>query len=148
METTELLRRLDDLAHLEHDAASVYAEALPCVKVAEIAEDLQYFMDDHVRHAELLAATIRMLGGRLPEERFDAVGRFLHWATVPHARPCCKGALEALEAAEHYHELRYRAVTEWDVGDRDIAAMLAAFAEDERRHQEYVMSRLATVAER
>lgn len=146
MEPNELIPKLEELAHLEYDAQRVYAEAMPCVHDDEVAEQFRSFLGDHVRHFDALTGIIKRLGGQEPERRFDAVGRYVDWPTMPHAQKDCEGALSALEAAEHYHSFRYLAARTWDVDDEEVTATLDAFAADEERHQEYVALKLAMAA--
>lgn len=140
MDREELLRQLDALVHMETDAMGLYAEAVNCARERnpEMVPHMQQHFDDHRRHAETIAAAIIRLGGEAPTEHFDAVGRHLHWPTMLHANPCKEGALEALAAAEHYHEHCYDDALQWDAGDADVAAMIRSFAADEQRHREFI----------
>jgi hypothetical protein len=143
-----LLRRLDELAHLETDAMSLYAEAVNCARERnpEMLSHLEGFLGDHRRHAEAVASAIVRLGGRAPDEHFDPVGRFLHWPTMLHANPCREGAIEALADAEHYHNYQYAQALRWDVADAEVAEMLRAHAADEARHQTFMRERMVATA--
>jgi demethoxyubiquinone hydroxylase (CLK1/Coq7/Cat5 family) len=59
------------------------------------------------------------------------------------ANPCKEGALEAIEAAEHYHVHCYDDALGWDAADAEIAAMLREFADDELRHKAFIHEQLA-----
>ena len=147
MDREELLRKLDDLAHMETDAMALYAEALHCARERnpEMATHMARHFGDHKRHAEAIAASIIRLGGTAPVEHFDAIGRHLHWPTMLRANPCKEGALEALEAAEHYHVHCYADALTWEVADAEVAAMLHEHAADEQRHQALIREQIAVM---
>lgn len=145
MNRSELLEKLDSLAHAESDAISLYAEAVNCAKGRnpEMVPHLERFLGDHHRHLETIGTTIVRLGGAQPQEIFDPVGRFLHWPTMLHANPCREGALEALAAAEHYHAHAYREALGWKAGEAEVEATLREFAADEERHREFFAQQAA-----
>lgn len=148
MKREELLTKLDALVHTETDAMALYAEAVNCA--TEHCPDMKAHMErhlaDHKRHAEAIAATIIRLGGKAPNRDFDAMGRHLHWPTMLHANPCREGTLDALSAAEHYHNHVYAEALRWELHDAQLAAMLREFAADEARHKEFVAQQLAVYA--
>lgn len=142
MERKELFDKLHDLAQMDFDAVRVYDEALEHVTDAEVRRQFEIFRGEHKVHATQLGELIAQAGGQVPQLRVDVMGHFADWATAIRGMRGTEGALHAMRTAEKYHNRRYATAAEWDVGDATIAETLGRYREDERRHLEFVESRL------
>lgn len=143
MDDDELIDRLTSLMHLDFDAVHVYDEALRHAEDREVRARFERFQGEHRYHAEQLAETIKRITGTKPRMKVDLLGHMAEWVTALRSVSGTQGALHAMRTAEKYHNRRYEEAVRWDVGDRDIAKMLQRFLGDERRHLEYVQSKVA-----
>jgi rubrerythrin/limonene-1,2-epoxide hydrolase len=131
-----LIAELNDLIQLDHDAVEAYTIAIDRIRDRARRESLVQFRTDHKRHIEELAALVRARGG-LPTE-------------LPHPTGTIKLAVQALGALGDDTSLllAFKAV-EGQVRDKyqraarrttpsDVADVVRAAAEDERKHYAWV----------
>lgn len=142
MQTEELVRKLESLAQLDTDAVQVYSEALAHVHEDDVREAYTRFQGEHRYHASTLSDAIVRLGGKKPELKVDLMGRVADWVTSFRSMLGKEGALHAMKTAERYHNSRYADAAAWDLDDSDLAAILARFYGDEKRHLAFIDERL------
>lgn len=143
MDREELLRKLESLAQLDTDAVHVYSEALKGTEDHDVYEMFERFQGEHRYHAEQLTQAVVRLGGKEPELKVDMMGHLADWVTTLRSMRGTKGALHAIQTAEHYHTRHYGEAVSWDVDDVETATLLRRFYDDEKRHLAFVEERLA-----
>lgn len=142
----DLLKKLESLAQLDRDAVSVYDEALKHAEDEDVKTHFKEFHDEHEYHVTQLSAAIVKMGGQAPKLRVDFAGHMADWVTTLRSMGGTKGALHAMRTAEKYHNSHYAETQKWDVDDAELKSMLDRFYGEEKRHLEFVESKLGVHA--
>ncbi len=107
METKEIFKVLNSLAHLDTDAIYTCDEALEQIDVLSIKDQLTRFRDDHHRHVRELLDAIRRLGGQPPSFSKDFKGFLVQGMTSARSATGTEGALKAMKTNEELTSRNY-----------------------------------------
>jgi rubrerythrin len=133
METTEILKELTSLCHLDIDAIHAYDQALKHVDVTHIKTQLTGFRDDHHRHVKDLSEIIRRLGGQPPSFSPDFKGFLIQGMTSARSMTGTEGALKAMKTNEQLTNRNYNKAAGMAFPS-DIKTVVERGLADERRH--------------
>jgi rubrerythrin len=144
METKDVLKQLEKLAQLDVDAWHAYGEAIESVEDQEVAGTMRLMQDDHERHYRALSGKITGLGGDAPEFSKDFKGFLIEGFTSARSSTGTRGALKAMETNEKMTNKAY-GEAETMIFPSDVGMIIREFANDERRHLEYIREQLAII---
>lgn len=136
------------LVQLEDDAIELYAQAIGRITDEEIRSAFEQFQADHRRHASELPYAIQHAGWATPMPHVDLKGHVEEVAVRMQCVTGTSGALHAMLHAEKLHNRHYSQATAWDVATEELADLLGEFADDERRHLEFIVVHLDGAATR
>ena len=133
----EVVRDLNDLLQLDHDALQAYEEALLHVESQEWGEVLAGFRRDHERHARDLTAFVRRLGGT-PKERPHATGALKKGFVAAGSTRGDGPLLKALRMNEVQARLKYERYAAKLEYPGEVSELIRLNAQDERRHLDWL----------
>lgn len=142
MDHDELLKHVSGLAQMDYDAVHVYDEALEHVDDAEVRRQFEIFRGEHQAHYTSLVGVIKQMDGTPPEPKVDMMGHVAEWTTSIRSMRGTEGALHAMRTAERYHNNKYRDAVGWEHDDNELKMVLLRFYDDEKKHLEYVESKV------
>lgn len=136
-----MLDRLNSLIQLDIDATYCYDEAIKRTEDRDIAATLQTYRGDHEKHIDDLSEIVTGNGGKAPKRTPDMQGLLLQGITALRSVTGTEGALKAMEMNEKKTNEEYGKAQDWDVSP-SIHAVLERDLDDEKRHLEFVQSKL------
>ena len=138
MATSEaLIKRLNELLMLDHDAVDAYQQAISRMKSDICKRQLQDFQGDHRRHISDLKDCIGRYGGKAAD-RSDVKGFFLKGMTAISAMAGDEMALKAMQANERLTNARYADALNDKTMPDDVQKVVAKNRADEARHLEWI----------
>jgi rubrerythrin len=145
----DIIKELNELIQLDHDATKTYEHALERIDGEDenVRVDLQDFKQDHVRHIEDLRDVIEELGGTPIEPSRDLKSVLLEGVTKLRSVSGTIGALKAMRMNEKLTNRAYDKAMELGSVEA-VQDVLEANLADERRHLiaiEAHIARLSTV---
>jgi rubrerythrin len=134
----EIVKGLNDLLQLDHDAIGAYQIAIEELEERSYARQIQRLLHDHERHVRELNGLIQWLGGK-PKNEPHATGPFKQALQGLGRLGGDRGALMAFRSNElrvraAYHEYATRAAA-WPP---DVLTIIDRAARDEDRHYRWV----------
>lgn len=137
-----LIRKLNDLIELDHDAIVAYRAAIERLESEVYRRRLAQFCEDHERHTQQLGARVEKLGGR-PAKGPDAMrlltkGKVLFADLVGNDH----AILFAMRTNEEVTNRRYELAIAMDNLDAVTMRLLKRNLSDERRHRRWLVARL------
>jgi rubrerythrin len=130
----EVVKALNDLRHLDHDAIQSYEHALKHVDDdLSVKADLLSFKLDHERHIVELDIAVAAHGGVPEELHRDVKGLLLEGLTALRSVTGMLGALKAMRTNEKHTNAKYDAAMELAL-PRDVLLVILSALDDERRH--------------
>lgn len=145
MDEMEMYDKIEDLVHLDTDAAEAYREAIERVGDAATREQLASFKEDHERHIAELTAMLLSMGRQAPERKPDLKGRLLESMTALRSALGDQQALKAMRQNETITNRAYEKAMGWDVPEA-ITESLARNHAEEQRHLVWIEERLSVMA--
>jgi rubrerythrin len=148
MEKKDILKLLENLAHVDIDAWHAYGQAMEKIENAlEIRRKLEEFRGEHQQHVTELSGKIVALGENPPEFAKDFKGHLIEGFTALRSISGTQGALAAMRSNEQLTNRKYAKALE-EVGlPSDIRELLEKNYADEQRHLHYVEDRLDYLVE-
>lgn len=139
----DLAKLLNSLIELDFDAIAAYRAAIEKLENGEDKGALRGFMADHERHTVDLRPFVERFGEKAAEGA-DVKAILTKGRVVIAGLMGDRAILEAMKANEDDTNRAYeRATARTDLPD-DLRAVLVKNLSDERRHREYIVSRLGT----
>lgn len=142
----ELVEMLKHLIELDHDAVEAYVVAVERSTELAHRQALTSFQLDHERHISELGALVRRLGGTPPAggdlKRILTRGKVVIGALAGDA-----AILLAMKSNEEDTNTAYERASARLSLPADVAEVLNRGLSDERRHREWIVSRLQQLAE-
>lgn len=137
-----LIRKLNDLIKLDHDAIEAYEAAIERLENPTYKIQLREFCNDHVRHTHNLSERVEQLGGK-PAEGPDMM-KYLTKGKVVIADMIGNdhAILVAMRANEEVTNKRYEMALVADSMDAQTRALVEANLGDERRHRAWISAQL------
>ena len=145
METKEIFKVLNSLAHLDTDAIYTCDEALEQIDVLSIKDQLTRFRDDHHRHVRELSDAVRRLGGQPPSFSKDFKGFLIQGMTSARSATGTEGALKAMKLNEELTNRNYSKAIKMGFPD-DLEALIERNYRDEQRHLAIIQQWITTAA--
>jgi rubrerythrin len=133
----DLIKRIKDLVQLDTDASYAYEKAIDSIEVPLVKEQLIAFRGDHERHIRELSAYLRSMGEEPPESKPDIKGYFIEGFTALRSATGTEGALKAMKSNEKLTNSNYDDARK-TTAPAELATLLEANYQDERRHLEYI----------
>ena len=140
--TDKIIEELNELIRFDFDAVGAYDEAIQHIKEAQVAQPLQRFRGDHLRHISDLSAIVRRLGGK-PVVRGDFKGLVRKTMTKIAGAMGTETALQAMKSNEDVLNEAYARHATMDF-PLDILDVVKKNLGDEQRHLEWVELALHT----
>lgn len=138
----KVIETINDLIQLDFDAVEAYQAAIDRLEDATARSRLQEFMQDHVRHTENLSKLVRQHGGT-PKNKGD-VKRVLTKGKVVMANLAGDNAiLKAMRSNEDETNEKYEKALKVQGLDANTRQVLQQNLEDERRHRQWIIDRIA-----
>lgn len=137
-----LVRKLNDLIELDHDAIEAYEAAIERLESPAYKTQLREYCNDHERHVRDLTDRVRQLGGK-PAEGPDMMkiltkGKVVIADLIGQDR----AILMAMRANEEVTNKRYEVALEMDDLDAQTRTLLQTNLGDERRHRAWIEAQL------
>ena len=126
---------------LDFDAIEAYGAAIERLSEATDRTRFQEFREDHRRHVEELSAFVVKLGGT-PPTKPDAKALLTKGKVVILALIGTRGVLEAMRSNEGDTNVAYERLCARPEWSGEILLCLRRALADERRHREYIETRL------
>ncbi len=136
-----IVKHLNDLLKLEHDAVRAYKTAIDNILDADIQENLGRFRNDHERHIALLTQRIKDNGGA-PQQRPDLLGPFIMGLTAVMSKMGDLNALRVMHQNENLTNRAYDGAVKDDY-PAELHEMMEEFQADERRHRAWIDDKMA-----
>jgi uncharacterized protein (TIGR02284 family) len=146
MEHDKLIKRLNDLLGVEHDAVRGYETAIKNTDDEDIVANLTSFQGDHENHLSYLTERIKQEGGK-PKERPDIKGPFQQGMTAIMSKMGDKNTLRVMHQNENVTNRTYDDAVKEDF-PADIMEKLKMFQADEHRHRAWIEDKLDELGER
>lgn len=141
--TEEIVRGLNDLLRLDHDAIGAYQVAIDRLDDQDYVRQIQGFRRDHERHVEELNQAIAALGG-IPENSPHATGVLKKGLQAVASAGGDRGLLLAWRTNEAQVRAKYDAyaarANSWPAAIKELVDRNAL---DEERHHQWVVSALS-----
>ena len=142
LSTDKIIEELNELIRFDFDAVGAYDEAILAIKVPVVAEPLQRFRGDHLRHISDLSAIVRRVGGK-PVDRADLKGLVRKTMTKIAGLIGTETVLRAMKSNEEALNKTYSHHAAMDF-PRDILDVIQRNYADEQRHLAWVEQALNT----
>jgi uncharacterized protein (TIGR02284 family) len=143
----KVIRKLNDLIELDHDAIEAYRAAIERLEDPVSREQLSLFCGDHERHTRNLTALVTKLGGepsRGPDmARFLTKGKVVIGGLVGGDRT----VMAAMLANEEVTNKRYEIALSADGMDSETRQTLQSNLDDEHRHRAWIKAKLEAETE-
>src|SRR5436305_912490 len=107
IETKELLKKLESLAHLDIDAVHAYMAAIDRIDLADVKAKLTLFRSDHEAHIVNLTSLIERFGGKAPTRSLDFKGFFIQGFTAIRSMISNESAIKAMVGNEELTNKTY-----------------------------------------
>jgi uncharacterized protein (TIGR02284 family) len=136
MDQKNMVKRLNELIAMDHDAVGAYEAAIERIDVEFLRMRLREFQHDHERHIRELSQVVRGLGGT-PRERPDTKGFILKGFTAVTSMMGNEAALQAMRGNEVLTNRTYRTALQEEWSD-DIRAIIERNYQDEQNHLSFI----------
>jgi uncharacterized protein (TIGR02284 family) len=136
MKTEDVIEKLQDLVHLDYDAAQAYDHAIAKVDILTVRSELSVFKQDHERHITDLTRLIKALGGA-PKVARDVKGYLIEGMTALQSALGTKMALKAMRTNEKLTNKVYEETLEAPL-PANVRAVVERNRDDERLHLDYI----------
>ncbi len=145
-ESPKLVEVLNELIHLDYDAAEAYSAAIERLEDADTRAWFSGFRDDHQRHAHELSRLVRRLDAE-PVTGPDARRILAQGKLVLSRLEGEKAVLQAMRSNANETNTRYEKALATRGLEARTRALLSRHLEDERRHRAWIVQRLETVSD-
>lgn len=138
MATSEaLIKRLNDLLMLDHDAVEAYQQAIDRLKSDVCRRNLQEFQSDHRRHIVDLRDCIVRYDGK-PHDRTDVKGFFIKGMTAIQSMVGDQMAMKAMQVNEKLTNRIYEDAVKDQTLPDDVRQLITRNRADEVRHLDWI----------
>lgn len=141
-----IVKDLNDLLQLDHDAVRAYTETIEKLENEEWAGTIGQFKGDHERHIRDLTAMVRRLGGE-PKDKPHATGALKVASIKAGGVMGDKGLLRSFRMNERQVRDKYDRYAGKDEYPVEIKELIQRNAQDEHRHYDWVVGALGGEAE-
>lgn len=140
-----MANELNTLIRLNFDAIEAYTSAIERLENADYRQTLEEFRADHIRHVDELKELVHWMGAA-PAKTGDAMQILTRGKVALGNLRGDKGILQAMKSNED----NTNAVYEKEIGklrySQDMADVLKHHLDDERRHRDWLVRTLETLA--
>jgi uncharacterized protein (TIGR02284 family) len=140
---TTLEELLEDLIHLDYDAADAYQAAIDRLGDGRFRYALAEFKRDHLRHISELSDILSSLG-RTPPKAGDMKGILAKGKAVIGSLMGDESILHAMRTNEADTNTAYERAVQFDALPSMTRDVLLRGLEDERRHCQWILDTLKT----
>lgn len=132
----ELIKKINNLIKLDHDAVEAYQQAIDRMKSETCKQKLSEFQEDHRRHVRELSECVTRFGGK-PQTR-DVKGFFLKGMTAVQSMMGDEMALIAMQTNEKLTNRTYDEATKDASFPDDVKRIISRNRGDEARHLAWI----------
>lgn len=134
---SEVLELLKDLIALDYDAAEAYQAAIDRLDDLTAKQELEHFLQDHLRHTQVLSQVVRDRGETPPTEG-DFKRTLTRGKVQIGAISGDGGILLAMKSNEDDTNTAYERASNRDDIDTELRNVLTQALADERRHRAWI----------